>query len=95
MYVIVGIHRPKLGKEQGVLEALGRFGKTMHGRKGLITFFVCKDDATGALLGAALWDSKSDYEAALPQMSKDVEGVDFEPLELFSEVYRGLSVSWA
>jgi hypothetical protein len=56
---------------------------------------VCKDDATGALLRAALWDSKSDYEAALPQMSKDVEGVDFEQLELSSEVYRGLSVGWA
>ena len=94
MYVIVGIHRPKPGLERNVLEALGRFGKAMQGRKGLITFVVSKDDATGALLGTALWDSKSDYEAALPEMSKEVEGIDFEPLELSSEVYRGLSIRW-
>jgi len=92
MYIIIGVHRSKPGQEQRVLEAIGKFGKAMQGRKGLITFFLWKDDASGAILGTALWDSKGDYEAALPEMSKEVKMVDFESLEFSSEVYRGLSI---
>jgi hypothetical protein len=94
MYIIVGIHRPKPGKEQAVLEAIEKFGRAQRGHKGALTLFAWKDDATGALIGTAIWDSKNDYEAALPEMIKEVEGIDFEPLEQSSEVYRGSPVGW-
>jgi len=95
MYVTLGIHHPKPGKEQFILDAMARFGKAQRGQKGLITVFAWKDDATGALIGTALWDSKSDFEAARPDMAKAIEGVDFEPLEFSAEVYRGSPVVWA
>jgi hypothetical protein len=94
MYVSVGIHHPKPGKEQAILETMKTFGNAQRGHKGLITVFAWRDDATGALIGTALWDSKSDYEAARPDMVKALDGVDFEPLEYSSEAYRGSPVLW-
>jgi hypothetical protein len=95
MYVTVGIHHPKPGKEQAILETMGRFGKAQRGKKGLITVFAWKDDETGALIGTAFWDSKADLEAARPDMEEALEGVDFEPLEYSVEAYRGSPVIWA
>ena len=95
MYITVGIHHPKPSKEQEVLETMIKFGNAQHGHKGLVTVFAWKDDATGALIGTAIWDSKSDYEAARPDMSKALEGVDFEPLDNSIEAYRGSPIVWA
>lgn len=53
-YVTVGIHHPKPGKEQAILETMARFGGAQRGRRGLITVFGWKDDRTGALIGTAL-----------------------------------------
>ena len=95
MYVTLGIHHPKPGKEEAVLETMARFGEAQRGHRGLITVFAWKDDRTGALIGTALWDRKEDYEAARPGMSKALEGVDFEPLEFSAEVYRGSPLVWS
>ncbi len=94
MYVAIGIHHPKPGKEQALLETMKRFGDAQRGRKGLITVFAWKDDETGALIGTALWDTKSDFDAARPAMKKALEGVDFEQLDCSSEAYRGAPVLW-
>jgi len=95
MYITIGIHHPKPGKEQDVLETMTRFGDAQRGHKGLITVFAWKDDATGALIGTAIWDSKNDYDVARPDMSKALEGVDFEPLDYSIEAYRGSPVIWS
>jgi hypothetical protein len=95
VYVTIGIHHPKPGKEQAIIETMAKFGKAQRGKKGLITVFAWKDEETGALIGTALWDTKADYEAARPDMSKALEGIDFEPLEYSAEVYRGSPVHWA
>jgi heme-degrading monooxygenase HmoA len=95
VYVSVGIHHPKPGKEQTILETMTRFGKAQRGKKGLITVLAWKDDKTGALIGTAFWDSKADFEAARPDMEKALEGVDFGPLEHSVEAYRGSPVIWA
>jgi hypothetical protein len=94
MYVTIGIHHPKPGKEQTVLEAMAKFGKAQQGHKGLVTVFAWKDDATGALIGTAIWDSKGDYDAARPDMAKALEGIDFGPLDYSVEAYRGSPVVW-
>jgi len=95
VYVTIGIHHPKPGKEQTIIETMVKFGKAQRGKKGLITVFAWKDEETGALIGTALWDTKADYEAARPDMDKALEGVDFEPLEYSADVYRGSPVHWA
>ena len=94
MYVSVGIHHPKPGMEQAILQTMERFGKAQRGKKGLIIVFAWKDDKTGALVGTALWDTKADFESARPDMEKALEGVDFAPLEYSVEAYRGSPVIW-
>ena len=94
MYVNIGIHHPKPGKEKDLLNAMAKFGQAQRGKKGLITVFSWKDDATGALIGTALWDSKADFEAARSDMTKAIEGVDFEQLDESAEAYRGSPVLW-
>lgn len=94
MFVTIGIHHPKPGKEQAILDTMMRFGNAHRGHKGLVTVFAWKDDATGALIGTAIWDSKSDCEAARPDLAKALEGVDFEPLEYSAEAYHGSPVLW-
>jgi Antibiotic biosynthesis monooxygenase len=94
MYIAVGIHHPKPGKEQAVLQTMAKFGEAQRGHKGLMTVFAWKDDATGALIGTSIWDSKSDYDAARPDMAKALEGVDFGPLDESIEAYRGAPVIW-
>jgi hypothetical protein len=94
MYVSIGIHHPKPGKEKALLETMVKFGDAQKGHKGLITVFAWKDDKSGALIGTAIWDSKGDFEAARPDMSKAIEGVDFEALDISAEAYRGSPVAW-
>lgn len=94
MYVTIGVHHPKPGKEQAILDSMMTFGKAQQGHRGLITVFAWKDDATGALIGTALWDSKSDYEAARPDMAKAIERIDFGPLDESVEAYHGSHVIW-
>jgi hypothetical protein len=94
MYVSIGIHHPKRGKEQAVLETMERFGRAQQGKKGLITVFAWKDEATGSLIGTAFWDTKADFEAARPEMLKALEGIDFEELDSSIEAYRGSPVIW-
>ena len=90
----MGIHHPRPGKEQAIIETMVKFGKAQRGKKGLITVFAWKDEDTGALIGTALWDTKADYEAARADMDKALEGVDFEPLEYSADVYRGFAILW-
>jgi|HubBroStandDraft_1064217.scaffolds.fasta_scaffold272481_1 hypothetical protein len=94
MYIAIGIHHPKSGKDQVVLDAMVKFGNAQKGHKGLVTVFAWKDEATGALIGTSIWDTKSDYEAARPEMSKALEDVDFEQLDNSIEAYRGSPVVW-
>jgi hypothetical protein len=37
MYITIGIHHPKPGKEQAVLETMIKFGNAQHGHKGLVS----------------------------------------------------------
>ena len=60
-------------------------GRPSTGTSGLTTVSAWKDDAAGALIRTAIWDSKSDYEAGRPDLSKSLERVDLEPLDHSAE----------
>jgi hypothetical protein len=94
MYLSIGVHHPKPGKEERLLESMKKFGEAQRGHKGLIFVFAWKDEESGSLIGTALWDSKEDWLAARPAMVKALEGVDFSELDYSSEAYRGSPVLW-
>jgi hypothetical protein len=94
MYVTIGVHHPKPGKEAALLESMKKFGDAQRGHKGLLFVFAWKDEESGSLIGTAFWDTKEDWQAARPDMAKALEGVDFEELDYSSEVYKGSPVLW-
>lgn len=94
MYVSIGIHHPKPGKEERLLESMKKFGEAQRGHKGLLFVFAWKDQESGSLIGTALWDSKEDCLAAKPDMVKALEGVDFAELDYSAEAYSGSPVLW-
>jgi hypothetical protein len=46
MYVVMGVHHPKLGMEKPLLEVQENFGVAQRGHSGLISAFIWKDDQT-------------------------------------------------
>jgi hypothetical protein len=94
MYVSVGVHHPKPGMEGKLLESMKKFGEAERGHKGLLFVFAWKDEESGALIGTALWDRKEDWLAAMPDMRKALEGVNFDELDYSAEAYRGSPVLW-
>ncbi len=94
MYVTIGVHHPKPGKEGPLLESMKKFGDAQRGHKGLLFVFAWKDEESGSLIGTALWDTKEDWQAARPDMAKALEGVDFKELDYSAEAYRGSPVLW-
>ena len=94
MYVVMGVDHPKPGMEKALLDVQERFGKAQQGHRGLISAFIWKDDTTGVIIGISLWDTKSDYDAARPDMDKALEGSDFRSLDSSMETYRRSPVLW-
>ena len=95
MYVVMGVHHPKSGMENALLEVQERFGKAQQGHRGLISAFVWKDEKSEVIIGITLWDTKADYDAARPDMDKALGGADFRTLDSSMEIYRGSPVIWS
>jgi len=94
MYVNIGIHHVRPGKEKELEAAMTKFGEAHRGHKGLITVFGWRDESTGAMIGTALWDSKEDFLAARTDLARGIEGINFEELDFSSEGYRGEPLIW-
>jgi len=94
MYVTIGVHHPKPGKEAALLETMKKFGDAQRGHKRLILVFSWKDEESGSLIGTALWDTKEDWQAARPDMVKALECVDFQEIDYSTESCRGSPVLW-
>jgi len=95
MYMVMGVHHPKPGMENSLLEVQERFGKAQQGNKGLISAFIWKDEKSEVIIGITLWDTKADYDAARPDMDKALSGADFRTLDSSMEIYRGSPVIWS
>ncbi len=80
MYVTIGIHYPKPGKESILLEGMRKFGEAQRKHKGLMMVTGLKDETKGAIIGLAIWDSKENFLAAREDIMKSIADMDFEDL---------------
>ena len=81
MFFHLSIHRPKPGKEKDLTASMKRFGEACmqhDASRGANTLF---DEERGVLIGVAVWDSKQDWEEAIPKISKSVEKDPFDEWE--------------
>jgi heme-degrading monooxygenase HmoA len=81
MFVHLGVHRPRAGKEDDLIDSLRRFGAAMEGRGGFRGAYVLRGQPPGALVSLALWESRRDWEAARPAMADAVKDDPFDEWE--------------
>jgi heme-degrading monooxygenase HmoA len=81
VFVSLAIHRPRLGQEATLIDAMHRFGAAARGAPGLQGIYTLRDSDSDALVGLALWDSAEAFRAARPAMRAAIAGVDFTLLE--------------
>jgi hypothetical protein len=81
MFFHTSIHPPKPGKEKDLIDSMHRFGEAcmLHdASRGANTLF---DEERAVLVGVAVWDSKQDWEEAIPKIRKSVENDPFDEWE--------------
>lgn len=81
MFVHMSIHYPKPGKEELILESMGRFSAAMKKQPGHISGHALKDEATGRLIGLALWESREAWEKGIPAVRDVVKDDPFNEWE--------------
>jgi len=81
MFFHISIHTPKEGKEQDLIESMHRFGaKCMEfdANRGANTLH---DKERNILIGVAVWDSREEWQEAIPKIHKVVENDPFDEWE--------------
>ena len=81
MFVSMGIHSPRAGRDADVVDSMRRFGAAMNGLPGFRRAYSLRDEQTGRLVSLAIWDSKRDWIAARATMLAAVKDDPFEEWE--------------
>lgn len=90
MFFHISVHRPKSGKEKLLIESMRRFGEACMRHEASRGANVIYDEEKGVLIGLAVWDSKEEWEEAIPEVRKAVKNDPFDEWEEHPpEVYYG------
>jgi heme-degrading monooxygenase HmoA len=81
MFVSIGIHSPRPGKEDSLVDSMHRFGAAMNGQPGFRRAYSMRDEQTGRLVALVVWDSKDNWLAARSAMLAAVKDDPFEEWE--------------
>lgn len=65
MIVHMSIHHPKPEAEAALIDSMHRYGAAIQSAPGLISVHTMKDEATGRLIGLALWESEEARQASI------------------------------
>jgi hypothetical protein len=82
MFVHISIHYPIKGKEHLLIESMHRFGEAMKDLPGNISGSTNQDEATGRLVGMAIWESREHWEKAMPILHDAVKDDPFQEWEV-------------
>ncbi len=82
MFVHMSIHYPRQEKEQFLIESMHRFGETAKELPGLISVNTLKDEDTGRVIGLAIWETREQWEEAMPKMHQAVKDDPFNEWEM-------------
>ncbi|MBU0518470.1 hypothetical protein KKA00_03690 [bacterium] len=81
MFFHISIHHPKEGKEQELIASMQRFGAKCMEFDANRGANALHDKAKNVLIGVAVWDSKEEWEEAIPKISKVVAHDPFDEWE--------------
>lgn len=78
MYLNLSTMTPNPGHEEDTAASMRRFASAARGEHGLVVCSTFKDEATGELVGIAVWESEADARAAGPAVMAAVADDDFD-----------------
>jgi heme-degrading monooxygenase HmoA len=81
MVVSISIHRPKPGAESALIDSMHRYGQAIKDAPGLISVHTLRDEASGALMGLALWESEEARQASVHLARQAVANDPFDEWE--------------
>jgi hypothetical protein len=76
-FAVVSVHSPEPEHRNSVLDSMQRYSRVAREQPGLEWTGVV-DDASGRLVGIALWESEDAADAARPALMAEVGGDPFE-----------------
>lgn len=82
MFVHLSIHYPIKEKEHLLIESMHRFGEAMKDLSGNISGGTHRDEATGRLIGLAIWETREQWEKAMPILHDAVKDDPFHDWEI-------------
>ena len=72
----MSIHVPNPGFEQDILDSMNRVRLAALGAPGLMHIGPWREDGGGRIVGIAMWESRTHWEAALPTLFAIAEADD-------------------
>lgn len=71
-YAVVSVHSPRAEHREAVLDSMKRYSKVARGQPGFVWTGIVDDDASGRLVGIAVWESASAAQAASGPLMAEV-----------------------
>jgi quinol monooxygenase YgiN len=68
MFLAIAVHHPHRDHVDDLLEHMRLVIETVGQAPGLIEFTALRDTEAGRLVGFSRWESRADFEAALPRI---------------------------
>jgi heme-degrading monooxygenase HmoA len=76
MFIHMSIHVPNPGFEQRVIDSMNRVRLAALGTPGLLHIGPWHEDGGGRVIGVAIWESRAQWEAAIPTLFAVAEADD-------------------
>ena len=81
MYIRMGIHRPKPGKADPLLDSMRRFKAAQTGLPGFVIGYALADEKKERLVGIAIWESKEQFDRSIDRAREAIKDDPFEEWE--------------
>ncbi len=65
MFYHVSIHHPQPGKRDALINSMQRFGAAIKDAPGLVSVQTLYDEAQDVLMGLAIWESETAFQASI------------------------------
>jgi len=90
MFVHMAVLTARDGREDEVLESMRAMGRPADGHAGLRQHLICRDRATGRLVGITVWDREEDWADAVAagREAQAAGGFDMDAILAGAEGFR-------
>lgn len=85
-FLLYGVHYPRSGKEELLIEAMHKFGEVVANQSGVLFVDTFKNFKDTTIISLAIWESEQAFKASWPALMKQAPSQQWEvkPREVFT-----------